>query len=335
VKSSLLQLTKTTLPSTLTALNLARCKINDFEAKALGDAVGKSASMRSLSLSSNQLTEGGLKPLMEGLSQSKTLTSLCVIRNKLQNTLLPHLAKLLKSLPLSILSFASTGTTFFTIDFLKALAHCPSLTWLDCSDNTLGNVGLATFADYLPSTKLIHLSFSGCDIGVKGVVALAPAIAKTPTLRELKIASGLSSKDKLRFQGCEILLKALKSTSVDSLDVSFQSIRTGEFKNVSPLLADLPSLTYLDISGNHIREEAFGFLSSLFFPSSTAPSNLQYLLLKDVELEESDLVKLYQLAKTNNDKGIKSPVKYFELEWHRYANVKEENANFLALLNAK
>ena len=60
----------------ITSLNLAGCSLNDHQARALAAALGADSKIETLNLERNQLTEPGLKEIIEALSVNTSLREL-------------------------------------------------------------------------------------------------------------------------------------------------------------------------------------------------------------------------------------------------------------------
>ena len=63
----------------ITSLNLAGCSLNDNEARALASVLGADSKIETLNLERNQLTEVGLKAIVEALGGPKVVVNFLFI----------------------------------------------------------------------------------------------------------------------------------------------------------------------------------------------------------------------------------------------------------------
>lgn len=141
-----------------------------------------------LDLRSNDIGPYGATELFSALFENSTLISIDLSsiaganRNHVGSAVVAF-AELIASN--DVISSINLDSNSVTIDGLTAIVQAlvssnVSLSSLELSQNKLGWEGAALIGALLPNTKLLHIGFSGNEIGDKGVISIARGILETP-----------------------------------------------------------------------------------------------------------------------------------------------------------
>eukprot|EP00802_Teleaulax_amphioxeia_P004993 Tamp_04997.p1 GENE.Tamp_04997~~Tamp_04997.p1 ORF type:complete len:546 (-),score=117.47 Tamp_04997:1014-2651(-) len=151
----------------------------------------------------------------------------------------------------------------------------------------VGDVGMISMAEALMGNATVTwLDISGCNVGPKGVSALAPWIGKSPVLQTLwaasnpllgdrgctELAAGLKTNTILAkldlsncsvgAQGCTAVVKALQSNpSLRELRLALNNYGDEGATAVAHVLKDMRNLQELDLAGSNVRETGNAQLS--------------------------------------------------------------------------
>nr|QAA92196.1 nucleotide-binding oligomerization domain-containing protein 2 [Plecoglossus altivelis] len=165
----------------------------------------------SLYLRNNNISDEGIRKLIEKGIQCESFQKIALFNNKLTDDCTKHFAQLLKTKQ-NFLSLR-LGNNNITEEGAKQLAEglkCnQSLQFLGLWGNKIGDVGAEAIAKALENSKtLVWLSLVENDVGSAGACALAQVIMKSNTLKELWLTKNCITKT-----GIEYLIEALKSNS--------------------------------------------------------------------------------------------------------------------------
>lgn len=166
---------------------------------------------RSLYLRNNNISDEGIRKLIEKALQCESFQKIALFNNKLTDACTEHFARLLKNKQ-NFLSLR-LGNNYITAEGAKQLAEGlkfnHSLQYLGLWGNKIGDVGADAIAKALENSKTLKwLSLVDNGVSSAGVHTLAQVIKKSNTLEELWLTENCITR-----AGVECLIDALKSNS--------------------------------------------------------------------------------------------------------------------------
>ncbi|KAI7814696.1 nucleotide-binding oligomerization domain-containing protein 2 [Triplophysa rosa] len=165
----------------------------------------------SLYLRNNNITDEGIRKLVEKGVHCERFQKLALFNNKLTDACTQHFAWLMKSKQnfLSLRLGNNNITSQGAEQLAEGLSCNRSLQFLGLWGNHTGDRGATALANALKNnTELIWLSLVDNGVGSAGASALAELISQSKTLEELWLNKNVISRD-----GVECLIKALKMNS--------------------------------------------------------------------------------------------------------------------------
>ena len=182
------------MTQSLRVLHLSQANINGRYLLMLVAAFKGNTSLREVFLCENRMQPADGHAIANLVKESRTLESLDLRANNLQDQGLSHVCSGLSELAsaewgLRALSVAANNITHTGVSFLaKALIHNKSLTTLNIANNALHNEALYELKDALIVNKHMQsLCLSKVRINDEGIVAIAEYIAETQTLTRLDL----------------------------------------------------------------------------------------------------------------------------------------------------
>ena len=240
--------------STVTHLNMSLARVNDVQAKAIGEFLRSNHTLTHLSIAQNQITHIGFEALADALRSNKILKNLNIRSNNIGDEGAKALGKGLQSNhTLTHLSIASNGITHIGVEALaEALRSNKILKNLDIEDNEIGDEGAKALGKVLQSNHtLTHLSIARNGITHIGFEALAEALRSNKMLKNLDIQS-----NRIGDEGTKALGKVLQSNhTLTHLSIARNGITHIGFEALAEALRSNKMLKNLDIQSNRIGDE--------------------------------------------------------------------------------
>jgi Ran GTPase-activating protein (RanGAP) involved in mRNA processing and transport len=209
-------------PPQLQELSLRHCRLDHSSMESMVHCISQQAHLVEVRLVDSQLDEGAPQVLLQGLSGHSSLTRLSLIHTGLTVAHVPDLAALLtdsrsylqdvhlcenelgddgvaalaaRVVPhnttcyLSSLNLRSNGiTSAGALSLTGLLVGAPTLTTLDVSHNTLGDLGAAALARGLRGAVLGSLDVAHNDLGSAAAAALATLLRTNPSLTHINLS---------------------------------------------------------------------------------------------------------------------------------------------------
>ncbi|KAA0723423.1 Nucleotide-binding oligomerization domain-containing protein 2 [Triplophysa tibetana] len=165
----------------------------------------------SLYLRNNNITDEGIRKLVEKGVHCEHFQKLALFNNKLTDSCMQHFALLMKSKQnfLSLRLGNNNITSQGAEQLAEGLSCNRSLQFLGLWGNHIGDSGAAALANALKNnTEIKWFSLVDNGVGSAGASALAELVSQSKTLEELWLNKNFISRD-----GVECLIKALKMNS--------------------------------------------------------------------------------------------------------------------------
>ena len=235
----------------VTHLNMSRARVNNVQAKELGETLRSNDTLTHLSIADNQITHIGVEALADALRSHKILTFLNIESNNIGDEGAKVLGKVLQSNHTLIhLSIARNGITHIGVEALAdALRSNKILKSLDIEGNRIGDEGAKVLGKGLQSNQtLTHLSIARNWITHIGVEALADALRSNKILKNLNIDC-----NRIGDEGAKVLGKGLQSNhTLTHLSIAHNLITHIGFEALAEALKSHKSLKDLDIRNEYI-----------------------------------------------------------------------------------
>ena len=239
---------------TVTHLNMSFARVNDVQAKALGEFLRSNDTLTHLSIASYQKTRFRVEALADALRSNKILKNLDIGGNNIGDEGAKVLGKVLQSNhTLTHLSIAHNGITHIGVEALAdALRSNKILKNLDIGGNNIGDEGAKVLGKVLQSNHtLTHLSIAHNGITHIGVEALADALRSNKILKNLNIRS-----NNIGDEGAKALGKVLQSNhTLTHLSIAGNKITDIGVEALAEALKSNKTLKDLDIRCNSIGYE--------------------------------------------------------------------------------
>ena len=209
----------------VTHLNMSRTRVNNVQAKALGETLRSNDTLTHLSIADNQITRIGVEALADALRSNKILKNLNIESNNIGDEGAKVLGKVLQS--------------------------NDTLTHLSIADNQITRIGVEALADALRSNKILkNLNIESNNIGDEGAKVLGKVLQSNHTLTHLSIAGNW-----IRRTGVEALADALRSNKIlKNLNIESNNIGDEGAKVLGKVLQSNHTLTHLFIACNWIAD---------------------------------------------------------------------------------
>ena len=207
----------------VTHLNMSRTRVNNVQAKALGETLRSNDTLTHLSIADNQITRIGVEALADALRSNKILKNLNIRSNNIGDEGAKVLGKVLQS------------------------NH--TLTHLSIADNQITHIGVEALADALRSNKILkNLNIGSNNIGDEGAKVLGKVLPSNHTLTHLSIAD-----NQITHIGVEALADALRSNKIlKNLHIGRNNIGDEGAKGLGKVLPSNHTLTHFSIADNQI-----------------------------------------------------------------------------------
>ena len=253
---------------TVTHLNMSRAKVNDVQAKALGETLRSNDTLTHLSIADNKITHIEVEALADALRSNKMLKNLNIKSNNIGDKGAKVLGKVLQSNhTLTHLSIARNGITHIGVEALAdALRSNKILKNLDIESNNIGDEGAKVLGKVLQSNHtLTHLSIARNGITHIGVEALADALRSNKILKNLDIES-----NNIGDEGAKVLGKVLQSNhTLTHLSIARNGITHIGVEALADALRSNKILKNLDIESNNIGDEGAKVLGKVLQSNHT------------------------------------------------------------------
>ncbi|XDA87987.1 hypothetical protein R6Z07F_017660 [Ovis aries] len=253
-------------------VRLDDCGLTEVRCKDIGSALQANPSLTELSLRTNELGDGGVLLVLQGL-QSPT----CKIQKlSLQNCCLTE-----------------AGCSVLP----GALRSLPSLRELHLSDNPLGDAGLRLLCEGLldPQCRLEKLQLEYCNLTAASCEPLAAVLRATRDLKELVV-----SNNDIGEAGVQVLCRGLAESAcqLETLKLENCGLTAANCKDLCGIVASQASLKDLDLGSNRLGDAGLAELC----PGLLSPSSqLRTLWLWECDLSVSgcrDLCRILQAKET-------------------------------------
>nr|CAI9704839.1 unnamed protein product [Rangifer tarandus platyrhynchus] len=253
-------------------VRLDDCGLTEVRCKDIGSALQANPSLKELSLRTNELGDGGVLLVLQGL-QSPT----CKIQKlSLQNCCLTE---------------AGCGV------LPGVLRSLPTLRELHLSDNPLGDAGLRLLCEGLldPQCRLEKLQLEYCNLTAASCEPLAAVLRATRDLKELVVGN-----NDIGETGAQVLCRGLAESAcqLETLKLENCGLVAASCKDLCRLVASQVSLKDLDLGSNRLGDAGLAELC----PGLLSPSSqLRALWLWECDLTVSscrDLCRILQTKET-------------------------------------
>ncbi|CAH3120235.1 unnamed protein product, partial [Pocillopora meandrina] len=253
---------------TVTHLNMSCTRVNDVQAKALGEFLQSNHTLTHLFIAANLITHIGVEALADALRSNKILKNLDIGRNNIGDEGAKALGKVLQSNhTLTHLSIAIIWITRIGVEALAdALKSNKTLKNLDIRRNNIGDEGAKALGKVLQSNHtLTHLSIADNQITHIGVEALADALRSNKTLKNLDI-----NHNNIGDEGAKVLGKVLQSNhTLTHLSIAGNRITHIGVEALADALRSNKILKNLDINRNNIGDEGAKVLGKVLQSNHT------------------------------------------------------------------
>lgn len=209
-------------------VRLDDCGLTEDRCRDISSALQANPSLTELSLRTNELGDGGVQLLLQGL-QAPT----CKIRK---------------------LSLQNCSLTEVSCGVLpRALRSVPTLRELQLSDNPLGDAGLQLLCEGLLDAQchLERLQLEYCNLTAAGCEALARVLRVKPDFKELVVSNNTIGE-----AGTRELCRGLAESScqLETLKLDSCGLTSANCKDLCGLVASKVSLSELDLGFNKLGD---------------------------------------------------------------------------------
>ena len=226
----------------LKELNLTETGVGEKDFAQLGLLMANTDTLKKLVIGDNHLSSDSVASIAEGILLNSTIEHL-VMRGYKENcitslaSLLFQAECLLRMLDLTFCNISGEGA----VHLAAALTNNHSLTWLEISDNPIGDIGATAFGDMIRNnTALTTLHLNKCGITSEGCVQLAAGLTENTTLQTLRMDG-----NHVGVEGAKALTKVIEANkTLRSLWLLHRDESLGEGA-VDSLLASLQNNTTL------------------------------------------------------------------------------------------
>ena len=274
---------------TVTHLNMREAKVNDAQAKALGEILQSNHTLTHLCLADNKVTSIGVEALADALRSNKILENLNIGTNNIGDEGAKALGKVLQS------------------------NH--TLTHLNIAANQMTHIGVEALAEALKSNKTLEdLDITKNDIGDEGAAALGKALQSNHTMTHLYIADRRalgciewicsSHCRHVGDQGVRAIAHALRyNSSLTLLTICVNTLSDSTFAALGEALQSNSSLTHLYMHGDgpNLTEYPFGDSSLETFSKAlnSCGTQMTHLHLSNLSISSSHVIPLAEALRVN------------------------------------
>ena len=243
----------------LQSIDLRSNEIGDVGAKYLGEGIGKSKSLRSIDLEFNKIGSEGAKYLGEGISKSQSLQSINLGSNKIGAEGAKYLgegiakSQSLQSIGLQYNKIGSEGAKYLG----EGIAKSQSLQSIELKKNYIGAEGAKYLGEGIgKSQSLQSIDLHWNNIGDAGAKYLGEGIGKSQSLQSIDLwDNGIGS------EGAKYLGEGIaKSQSLQSIDLSWNKIGSEGAKYLGECIGKSQSLQSIYLPYNKIGAEGAKYL---------------------------------------------------------------------------
>ncbi|XP_028750195.1 NACHT, LRR and PYD domains-containing protein 14 [Peromyscus leucopus] len=332
----------------LRVLRLESCDLNVYRCLKLAEALKSNKSLVFLNLSTNNLSNDGVKSLCQTLenpnchlerlslascgitkavcealslaiTKSKRLTHLCLADNILEDEGIELLSDALRypqctlqSLVLRCCCVTSVGSKFLS----DALLNNRSLIHLDLGSNKLQDSGIKLLCHILqqPTCTIQELELMGCILTSDGCLDLAPVIVNNPNLWSLDLGN-----NNLEDAGLHILCEALKDPNchIQRLGLENCGLTPVCCQDLLSLFSDNQSLIQMNLMKNALNYDTIKNLCTVL---RSPTCKIKFLALDNKEIHGQKIKKFVYDVRTNNPQLVIKP-HYYNTEsecWWKY-----------------
>ena len=275
------------------------CNVDDECVEMLAGGVNFMSSeglknVRTLNMTTNNITERGAATLAEMLKENRTLEQLDVNHNSIGDGGATALAEMLKEnrtlqqLNVSLNSIGVGGATALA----EMLKENRTLQQLNVMHNSIGVGGASALAEMLKENRTLQqLDVNLNSIGVGGATALAEMLKENRTLQQLDVSGNSIGEG-----GATALAEMLKENrTLQQLDVNSNSIGDGGATALAEMLKENRTLQQLDVSGNSIGDGGATALAEMLKENRT----LQQLNVSINSIGDGGATALAEMLKEN------------------------------------
>ncbi|XP_069822104.1 protein NLRC5 isoform X2 [Dendropsophus ebraccatus] len=153
------------------------------------------------------------------------------------------------------------------------LQQCSKLSFLDLSDNRLGNAGITGITQILSELKYLHsVNLSGNKISLSGIMCLAKSLSVVKNLTDVTIRFGTQQKVLLTFQEANrnrsfLIQNENRSASPQpskSFSLTEYRMTSQKLKNLMLALIQCSELTQINLSSNALNHQMIEILLNHF-----------------------------------------------------------------------
>ena len=272
---------------TVTHLNMREAKVDDAQAKAIGEILQSNHTLTHLCLACNKVTSIGVEALADALRSNKILENLHIGNNNIGDEGAKALGKVLQS------------------------NH--TLTHLYIAANQMTHIGVEALAEALKSNKTLKdLDIANNDIGDEGAEALGKALQSNHTMTHLYIAHRQtlgcrgwicsSHCHHIGDQGVRAIAHALRyKSSLTLLTLCVNTLSDSSFAALGEALQSNCSLTHLYMQGDGPNLYHFGDSSLETFSKALKSRGTQmtHLHLSNLSISSSHVISLAEALRVN------------------------------------
>ena len=272
---------------TITHLNMREAKVDDAQAKAIGEILQSNHTLTHLCLACNKVTSIGVEALADALRSNKILENLHIGNNNIGDKGAKALGKVLQS------------------------NH--TLTHLYIAANQMTHIGVEALAEALKSNKTLKdLDIANNDIGDEGAEALGKALQSNHTMTHLYIAHRQTLGHRgwicsshchhIGDQGVRAIAHALRyKSSLTLLTLCVNTLSDSSFAALGEALQSNCSLTHLYMQGDGPNLYHFGDSSLETFSKALKSRGTQmtHLHLSNLSISSSHVISLAEALRVN------------------------------------
>ena len=277
----------------ITYLILRNCYIGDRGAEMLARWQKLKPSLKLLDLASNDVTHRGMESIVAVVKCCTNLTHFSLTHNPIGDDGI-QLFSLLKLENLLYLNIKHVEMTEVGASALgEWLEHNNSLQSLEISDNNIQDNGLTEILNTIPST-LVQLIATCCNLTCNDAENIGETLRTNKTLKHLIIPNNPIGDD-----GISAIASGITSntnTALTELNISHCEFHSKGTKSIADVLKINRTLKSLNISRNHIGDDAISTLglgiqdnttlTKLFIHSEFTPRNADKLVNKTLKVED-------------------------------------------------
>ncbi|XP_073465601.1 NACHT, LRR and PYD domains-containing protein 3-like [Aquarana catesbeiana] len=236
-----------------TEVNLHSCNIrNEGLRKLLLDP----HTIRSLSLSSNDLTDSSCPHLASGIRNNQTLRTLNLSDNNLKGSHFRDLMEALTTSQIEELQLKNNDLTDSSCPHLASgIRNNQTLRILNLSVNNLGGTKFSDLMEALPTSQIKELQLYKNHLTDSSCTHLASGIRNNQTLRTLNL-----SHNNLEGPHFRVLMEALQTSQIEELHLRYNDLTDSSCPHLASGVRNNQTLRRLNLSGNNLEGPHFSDL---------------------------------------------------------------------------